>query len=100
MMFFSRICMGRRASQAVERLQSSYFGIAESWTNVAGTPESHPCGFRKGTVIRDNDIYCTGRTAISFTGDGEGRVVAAQLGWVGENHGLAPQQGSPGRMSL
>ncbi len=35
-----------------------------------GTPESHPQGFRTGTEIRDNFIYATGRTAISFTGDG------------------------------
>ncbi len=37
---------------------------------VAGTPESHPHGFRKGVVIRDNYLYHTGRCAISFTGDG------------------------------
>lgn len=36
----------------------------------AGTPETHPFGFRKGTIIRDNFIYCSGRTAILFTGDG------------------------------
>lgn len=35
-----------------------------------GTPQTHPWGFRKGTVIRDNYIYCTGRCAISFSGDG------------------------------
>lgn len=35
-----------------------------------GTPETHPWGFRKGVVIRDNQIYCTGRCAIAFTGDG------------------------------
>lgn len=35
-----------------------------------GTPETHPWGFRKGTVIRDNYIYCTGRSAIAFSGDG------------------------------
>lgn len=35
-----------------------------------GTPETHPHGFRKGIVIRDNYIYSTGRTAIEFTGDG------------------------------
>ncbi len=34
------------------------------------TPESHPHFFRKGAIIRDNYIYCTGRTAIHFTGDG------------------------------
>lgn len=35
-----------------------------------GTPETYPWGFRKGTVVRDNYIYSTGRTAIEFTGDG------------------------------
>ena len=35
-----------------------------------GTPQTHPWGFRKGIVIRDNYIFCTGRCAIAFTGDG------------------------------
>mgnify|MGYP000496677847 CR=1 FL=1 len=35
-----------------------------------GTPETHPWGFRKGIVIRDNYVFCTGRCAISFSGDG------------------------------
>jgi len=35
-----------------------------------GTPETHPEGFRKGMVIRDNYIHSTGRTAIGFSGDG------------------------------
>jgi len=35
-----------------------------------GTPESHPWGFRKGTVIRDNYVFSTGRCAIGFSGDG------------------------------
>ncbi|MBN2129079.1 MAG: hypothetical protein JW741_06260 [Sedimentisphaerales bacterium] len=35
-----------------------------------GTPQTHPWGFRKGTVIRDNYVFCTGRCAISFSGDG------------------------------
>ncbi len=35
-----------------------------------GTPGTHPWGFRKGTVIRDNYIYNTGRCAIGFSGDG------------------------------
>lgn len=35
-----------------------------------GTPETHPWGFRKGMVIRDNYIFATGRCAITFTGDG------------------------------
>jgi hypothetical protein len=34
-----------------------------------GTPQTHPWGFRKGIVIRDNYVYCTGRCAISFSGD-------------------------------
>lgn len=36
----------------------------------SGTPDSHPHGFRKGIVIRDNYIFATGRCPISFTGDG------------------------------
>ena len=35
-----------------------------------GTPESHPYGFRKGLVIRDNYVFNTGRCAIGFCGDG------------------------------
>ena len=35
-----------------------------------GTPETYPWGFRKGAVIRDNYVFCTGRCAISFSGDG------------------------------
>ena len=35
-----------------------------------GTSRTHPWGFRKGIVIRDNYIFCTGRCAIAFTGDG------------------------------
>jgi hypothetical protein len=35
-----------------------------------GTPETHPHGFRKGTVIAHNFVYCTGRCAIGFSGDG------------------------------
>jgi hypothetical protein len=35
-----------------------------------GTPETHPQGFRKGTVIAENYIYSTGRCAIGFSGDG------------------------------
>lgn len=36
----------------------------------SGTPETHPWGFRKGIVIRDNYLYSTGRNAIMFSGDG------------------------------
>jgi len=35
-----------------------------------GTPETHPYGFRKGTVIVDNYVYNTGRMCIGFSGDG------------------------------
>lgn len=35
-----------------------------------GSPESHPYGFRKGLVIRDNFLFQTGRCAIGFCGDG------------------------------
>jgi hypothetical protein len=34
------------------------------------TPESAPHAFRGGLVIRDNFVFATGRTAISFSGDG------------------------------
>ena len=46
------------------------FGLGGAGGNGPdGTPETHPWGFRKGTVIRDNYVYCTGRCAISFSGD-------------------------------
>jgi hypothetical protein len=35
-----------------------------------GTPETHPHGFRTGTVIRDNFVFNTGRMGIGFCGDG------------------------------
>ena len=35
-----------------------------------GNPDTHPAGFRKGLVIRDNYVFCTGRCAIAFSGDG------------------------------
>lgn len=35
-----------------------------------GTPEIYPWGFTKGIVVRDNYIFCTGRTAIAFCGEG------------------------------
>ncbi len=35
-----------------------------------GTPDTHPHGFRRGIVIADNFIWCTGRMAIGFAGDG------------------------------
>jgi len=42
----------------------------EGGTGNDGTPESYPWGFRKGICIFDNFIYSTGRSAISFSGDG------------------------------
>ena len=35
-----------------------------------GTPATHPWGFRKGSVIRDNFVFNTGRCAIGFSGEG------------------------------
>nr|MCU0780631.1 hypothetical protein [Akkermansiaceae bacterium] len=35
-----------------------------------GTPETHPEGFRKGTVMHGNYVFSTGRCAIGFSGDG------------------------------
>jgi hypothetical protein len=47
------------------------YGIgASGGQDPAGTPDSHPHGFRKGIVIRDNYLFATGRCPISFTGDG------------------------------
>lgn len=50
-----------------------------------GTPETHPWGFRKGTVIRDNHVFNTGRCAIGFSGDGvvcSGNVIRFPKGLV------------------
>ena len=50
---------------------ANLFGIGVDGAGLPnGTPETHPHGFRQGTVIRDNYIYCSGRCAITFTGDG------------------------------
>jgi hypothetical protein len=35
-----------------------------------GTPDTHPWGFRKGIVIRDNYVFNTGRMCIGFGGEG------------------------------
>ncbi len=35
-----------------------------------GTPQTHPWGFRRGIVIHSNYVFCTGRNAIAFSGDG------------------------------
>lgn len=45
------------------------------------TPKTHPHGFRKGLVIRDNYVFATGRAAIAFSGDGtrcQGNVIRFQ----------------------
>ncbi len=50
-----------------------------------GTPETHPWGFRKGSVIRDNYVFNTGRCAIGFSGDGvvcSGNVIRFVKGLV------------------
>ena len=50
-----------------------------------GTPETHPWGFRKGTVIRDNYVFNAGRCAIGFSGDGvicSGNVIRFAKGLV------------------
>ena len=64
----------------------------------SGTPQSHPWGFRKGAIIRDNYIYSTGRTAIAFTGDGticSGNVIRFKQGvWRPTNTGKQETHGS------
>lgn len=50
-----------------------------------GTPETHPWGFRSGSVIRDNYVYNTGRCAIGFSGAGvicSGNVIRFPKGLV------------------
>lgn len=52
-------------------IYANYFGIGAVGGELPdGTPQSHPYGFRKGLVIRDNYIYCSGRSAVAFCGDG------------------------------
>lgn len=52
-------------------IYANFFGIGSMGRALPnGTPETRPHGFRKGTVVRDNFIYCSGRCAIAFTGDG------------------------------
>jgi hypothetical protein len=49
----------------------NHFGIGGSGgSGPDGTPKSHPHGFRKGIIIRDNYIYNTGRIGIGFCGEG------------------------------
>ncbi len=52
-------------------IYANYFAIGASGRDHAnGTPESHPWGFRKGMILRDNYIFNTGRCSIAFCGDG------------------------------
>ena len=54
-----------------EGIQANNYGLGGSGHDLPdGTPETHPWGFRKGIVIRDNYVFCTGRGAIEFAGDG------------------------------
>ncbi len=48
------------------------YGIGASGGSSAddGTPKKYPWGFRKGIVITHNYVYCTGRCAIAFCGEG------------------------------
>ena len=76
--------LGQHRSEAVELEEIAFdydnrpgiyansqpIGPPQSSPEPLGTPESHPHGFRTGMVIRDNYIFATGRTAISFAGDG------------------------------
>jgi hypothetical protein len=53
-------------------IYANLFGITGPGADKLGsTPEKEqPYCFRKGTIIRDNYIYCSGRSAITFCGDG------------------------------
>ena len=52
-------------------LYVNHYGIGGAGgSGPDGTPETHPYGFRKGTVIRDNFVFNTGRMGIGFCGDG------------------------------
>lgn len=52
-------------------IYANYFAIGAFGAQLPnGTPESHPWGFRKGMIIRDNFIFNTGRCSIAFCGDG------------------------------
>lgn len=54
-----------------EGIQANSYGLGGSGHDLPdGTPETHPWGFRKGIVIRDNYVFCSGRGAIEFSGDG------------------------------
>lgn len=77
---------------------SDYCIGAAGGREPSGTPETHPWGFRKGIVIRDNYVYCTGRTAIAFSGDGticENNVVRFKPGvWRPTHTGKHESSGS------
>lgn len=52
-------------------IYANHYGIGGAGGNGPdGTPETHPYGFRKGIVIRDNFVFNTGRMGIGFCGDG------------------------------
>jgi hypothetical protein len=52
-------------------LYVNHYGIGGAGgSGPDGTPETHPHGFRKGVVIRDNSVFHTGRIGIGFCGDG------------------------------
>lgn len=54
-----------------EGIQANSYSLGGSGHDLPdGTPQTHPWGFRKGIVIRDNYVFCTGRGAIEFSGDG------------------------------
>ena len=63
-----------------------------------GTPKTHPWGFRKGIVIRDNYIFNTGRMGIGFGGDGtvcSNNIIRFKKDvWRPTNTGLAATHGS------
>jgi hypothetical protein len=79
------------------RVQEMCIG-APGGEEPSGTPKSHPWGFRKGFVIRDNYIYSTGRTAIAFTGDGtrclQNVIRFPEDVWRQTNTGLRATSGS------
>ncbi len=52
-------------------IYANLFGITTGGARLDATPEKEqPWCFRKGIIIRDNYIYCSGRSAITFCGDG------------------------------
>jgi hypothetical protein len=54
-----------------EGIQANNYGLGGAGHDLPdGTPKTHPWGFRKGIVVRDNYVFCTGRGAIEFAGDG------------------------------